>query len=62
MEASTDELRALERLAKANNWAAMPGYHPVTESLGSRVTSAELEENVQPPVADAPSLQLSQYW
>lgn len=65
MEASPDELRALQRLANANDWAGMPegsSYQPVTDAHGSRVASIEVQEASQVPAADAPALQLNQYW
>ena len=65
MEASSEELRALQRLALANGWAAMPGaqnYQPALGSHDSRVAATELKEATLASMVDTPSLQLGQYW
>ena len=65
MEACPDELRALQRVAHANGWAAMPGrknHQPVMDAHGSRGASAELGDASLVPMADTAALQLSQYW
>ena len=65
MEASPDELRALQRVAHAAGWAAMPGrpnHQPVMEAHGSRGGPAELGDASLVPMADTAALHLSQFW
>ena len=65
MDASADELARLERLARANNWPGMHGgkEQAETEVHAVRSSSADLEEALRAAAgADAPALQLSQYW